>query len=261
MIVQKVIAITNQKGGVGKTTTTLNLGTALAVAGKRVLIIDLDSQCNATTGLGLRPADAARATSYELLIGKADLEACRVETLVPLLELVPSCLDLVGAEVELADQVNRFTRLKSALKKSRQSYDYVLIDCPPALGFLTLNALCAAHSALVPLQCEFYALQGLSHLLKTIARIRRSLNPQLRIQGILLTMHDTRNNLSQMVVQDARAHLGNKVYRTLIPRNVRVSEAPSHGKPVLLYDKNCLGSLAYRSLAAEMLEAEVRSAA
>ena len=188
-----------------------------------------------------------------MLAGRAVLDDCRVRTSIDKLELIPSCIDLVGAEVELAEQEDRFTRLKNAISQSNINFDYVFIDCPPALGFLTLNALCAADAVLVPLQCEFFALEGLSHLLKTLARVRKSLNSKLEIEGVLLTMHDSRNNLSEMIVQDARSHLGDKVYQTLIPRNVRISEAPSHGKPVLLYDRTCTGSLAYENLADEIL--------
>ena len=266
-IKSKIIALANQKGGVGKTTTAINLSSALAAQGCSILVIDLDSQGNATTGFGLSSGKGSGKgkgsgdgnSSYDLLAGRTTLEGCCVKTSIAKLELVPSCIDLIGAEVELAEQEDRFTRLKSAISQSSIRFDYIFIDCPPALGFLTLNALCAADSVLVPLQCEFFALEGLSHLLKTLARVRKSLNPKLDIEGVLLTMYDSRNNLSEMIVQDARSHLGDKVYKTLIPRNVRISEAPSHGKPVLLYDRNCSGSLAYESLAQEVLAKSKRN--
>ncbi len=250
-----MLALANQKGGVGKTTTAINLSTALALKGCSVLVVDLDSQGNATTGFGLTRQEPSLATSYDLLCRTKELDACRKATAIPRLEIVPSSLDLVGAEVELAQQEDRFTRLKKALEQSDSRFDYVFIDCPPALGFLTLNALCAADAILVPLQCEFFALEGLSHLLKTIARVRTKLNPRLTIEGVLLTMYDQRNNLSEMIVEDARSHLGDKVYKTLIPRNVRLSEAPSHGKPAHLYDSQCAGNLAYEKLALEILTA------
>ena len=256
----RVLALANQKGGVGKTTTAINLSTALALKGCSVLVVDLDSQGNATTGFGLSLEEPSRATSYDMLCRTKELDACRKPTAIPRLEIVPSSLDLVGAEVELAQQEDRFTRLKKALAQSSTRFDYVFIDCPPALGFLTLNALCAADAILVPLQCEFFALEGLSHLLKTIARVRAKLNPRLTIEGVLLTMYDKRNNLSEMIVEDARSHLGDKVYKTLIPRNVRLSEAPSHGKPVYLYDPQCAGNLAYEQLALEILKVSAKAA-
>jgi chromosome partitioning protein len=255
-----LLAIANQKGGVGKTTTAINLATALAAAQKRVLLIDFDPQGNASTGLGIERA-ARRVTSYQVLFGEKTLAEATLRTEVPGLELVPSAVDLSGAEVELVGAERREFRLREALQGAVAGYDYVLIDCPPSLGLLTLNALVAADSVLVPLQCEFYALEGLGHLVRTIERVKRSLNPTLEIKGVLLTMFDRRNNLSDSVAADVRDHFGDKVFETVIPRNVRVSEAPSHGKPVLLYDLRCPGAQAYIHLAGEVLRRERRSAA
>lgn len=255
----KIVAVANQKGGVGKTTTTINLGTALAAMGKTVLIVDLDPQGNASTGLGIEPA-ARHQTSYQVVLGDTPIAAATVSSPVPGLRLVPASVDLSAAELELADMPRREFRLRAALEPVLGRYDYVLIDCPPALGLLTLNALVAADSVLVPLQCEFYALEGLSHLLRTVELVRRAFNSTLEIQGVVLTMFDKRNNLCDMVATDVRQHLGEKVYRTVIPRNVRVSEAPSHGKPVLLYDHKCAGAQAYIHLAGEVLRRD-RSAA
>ena len=251
----RILAIANQKGGVGKTTTAVNLATALAACGKRVLIVDLDPQGNATTGLGLIGRQKRKGISQVIIEG-APLAETIMETLVRGMDLAPSSVELVGAEVELVSGVRREYRLSDALQGVVDEYDYILIDCPPALGLLTLNALVAAHAVLVPLQTEFYALEGLSHLLRTVERVKRAFNPALEIQGIVLTMVDRRNNLSEMVAKDVRAHLGNKVFDTVIPRNVRVSEAPSHGKPVLLYDMRCAGAQAYIHLAGEMLRRE-----
>ena len=257
----RIIAVANQKGGVGKTTTAINLGTALAAVGRRVLLIDLDPQGNASTGLGLSRPDREHG-SYELTIGTIALRDAVRQTKVPGLSVVPASVELSGAELELVDAPNREYRLRSALLvPDATAFDVILIDCPPALGLLTLNALVAADAVLVPLQCEFYALEGLSHLLRTIERVRRALNPRLEIQGIVLTMFDRRNKLSEQVAQDVRGHLGHRVYETVIPRNVRVSEAPSHGKPVLLYDLNCAGSRAYVHLASEILKREHRAVA
>jgi chromosome partitioning protein len=253
----RIIAIANQKGGVGKTTTAVNLATALAAADKRVLLFDLDPQGNASTGLGIS-RQARAVTSYEVLVGAKPIKSAMVATSVPQLSVVPASVDLSGAEIELVAAERREYRLREALTAHAEAlpFDYVLIDCPPSLGLLTLNALVAAHAVLVPLQCEFYALEGLSHLVRTIERVKRHLNPTLEIQGVVLTMFDKRNNLSDLVAADVRDHFGDKVYDTVIPRNVRISEAPSHGKPVLLYDFRCPGAQAYVHLAGEVLRRE-----
>ena len=257
----RVMAIANQKGGVGKTTTAINMGTALAACEKRVLVVDLDPQGNASTGFGLTRGDRKRNIYKPLLEGSAVRESI-VATDVPGLSLVPSSVDLAGAEVELVGADSRETRLRETLRPVLADYDYVLIDCPPALGFLTINAFVAATSVLVPLQAEFYALEGLSHLMKTIERVRKAFNPDLEIQGIVLTMYDKRNNLCDMVANDVRDYLGDVVMDTVIPRNVRISEAPSHGKPVILYDMRCAGAQAYIKMAGELLRRQQgRSAA
>ncbi len=256
----RVIAVANQKGGVGKTTTAINLGTALAAVGKRVLLIDLDPQGNASTGLGIDRADRM-VTSYDVLMGHTDLEVAIVKTAIPGFEIVPAVVDLSGVEIELATASRRGFRLRTALDGRIGGYDYVLIDCPPALGLLTVNAFVTAESLIVPLQCEFFALEGLSHLLRTVERVRQYLNPALEVLGIVLTMYDRRNNLSGQVAADVRSFMGDKVYDTIIPRNVRVSEAPSHGKPVLLYDYRCAGAQAYIHLASEVLRRERAAAA
>ncbi len=251
----RIIAVANQKGGVGKTTTAINLATALAAVDQSVLIIDLDPQGNASTGLGLARPDR-KIDSYSVLMGQAKLGEAILDTEIPGLALVPSGVDLSGAEVELVSAEGRETRLQTALAGEPKNYDYILIDCPPALGLLTLNALVAAHAVMVPLQCEFFALEGVSHLLKTIEKVQRGFNNVLEIQGIVLTMFDKRNNLSEQVANDVRDYFGEKVYNTVIPRNVRVCEAPSHGKPVMLYDFRCAGSQAYLHLASEVLKRE-----
>jgi chromosome partitioning protein len=260
----RVLVLANQKGGVGKTTTAINLGTALAAMDERVLLIDLDPQGNASTGLGLDRADRALST-YDVLNGEASLTAILRETGIPRLSLAPSTLDLAGLELEIAARPDRAFCLKKALAAHAQErsdappdqrFTYVLIDCPPSLNLLTMNAMAAAHSVLVPLQCEFFALEGLSQLLNTVEQVRTTLNPELTIHGIVLTMFDQRNSLALQVVADVRSVMGDKVYETVIPRNVRVSEAPSHGKPVLLYDLKCSGSQAYLKLATEVIQRE-----
>ncbi|MBM3523164.1 MAG: ParA family protein [Alphaproteobacteria bacterium] len=250
----RIFALANQKGGVGKTTTAINLATALAALGHRVLLVDLDPQGNASTGLGMA-AEARGPGSYAVLIGSVPLRDAVVPTSVPLLSLVPATVDLLGAEIELVDLPRREFRLADAFADVRRhgDFDFVFIDCPPALGFLTLNALTAADSILVPLQCEFFALEGLSHLMRTVDLVRQRFNPHLAIDGVVLTMYDRRNSLSDQVAADVRSHFGERVFETTIPRNVRIAEAPSHGKPILLYDLRCPGSLAYVALAAELI--------
>jgi chromosome partitioning protein len=247
----RIVAVANQKGGVGKTTTAVNLATAFAAGGRRVLVVDLDPQGNATTGLGV--IDGLAATIYELLLGEAKLNAAIVPSAVDLLSVVAASADLAGIEIELGARPRREFMLAEALRDRLASFDEVLIDCPPSLNLLTINALTAADQVLVPLQCEFYALAGLAQLIGTIERVRHSLNPRLRLQGVVLTMYDRRNNLCELVAADVRGHFGDKVYKTVIPRNIRVSEAPSHGLPVLVYDRRCAGAQAYVKLAAEML--------
>jgi chromosome partitioning protein len=255
----RILALANQKGGVGKTTTAINLGTALAAIGERVLIIDLDPQGNASTGLGIDRKIRLRST-YDVLIGSTPLRDAILETAVPRLHIAPSTMDLSGLELEIAQQRDRAFRLRNAIaalgSEPGEEFGYVLVDCPPSLNLLTVNAMAAANAILVPLQCEFFALEGLSQLLKTVEQVRTTLNPGLTIHGVVLTMYDARNNLSGQVVADVRQFMGEKVYQTVIPRNVRVSEAPSYGKPVLLYDLKCVGSQAYLRLASEIIQRE-----
>jgi chromosome partitioning protein len=253
----RIIAVANQKGGVGKTTTAINLATALAAVRQKILVLDLDPQGNASTGLGIAHKDRA-INAYHVLIGEARLAEAIRPTAIPGLDVVPSGMDLTAAELELIDVAEREYCLRKGVADLSDHYDYVIIDCPPALGLLTLNALVAAQAVLVPLQCEFFALEGLSNLVRTIERIRKTYNPTLELQGIVLTMFDARNNLSDMVAHDVRQYFGDKVYKTVIPRNVRVSEAPSHGQPVLVYDMQCKGSQAYLHLAGEVIRRERR---
>jgi chromosome partitioning protein len=257
----RILAIANQKGGVGKTTTAINLGTALAAIGEHVLIVDLDPQGNASTGLGI-DRKSRRHSTYDVLTGEASLRDAVMPTTVPRLSIASSTLDLSGLELQIGQERDRAFRLRSALEQMNTAtggaseFTYVLVDCPPSLNLLTVNAMAAADAILVPLQCEFFALEGLSQLLKTVEQVKETLNPGLSIHGIVLTMYDARNKLSNQVVQDVRAHMGHKVYDTVIPRNVRVSEAPSYGKPVLVYDLKCVGSEAYLRLATEVIQRE-----
>lgn len=258
----RILAIANQKGGVGKTTTAINLGTGLAQSGKTCLIIDLDPQGNASTGLGFRAEDRD-ATTYDALIGDATLAETVTDTSINGMFIAPGSVDLSGVDVELVEDPKRARKLKDLIEEmslSTRQYDYILIDCPPSLNLLTINAMTAAHGILVPLQCEFFALEGLTQLIGTVRRVQEALNPSLRVSGIILTMYDQRNRLSSQVAEDVRQNLGDLVFSTLIPRNVRVSEAPSHGLPVMIYDTLCAGSLAYRALTDEFLTRENRAA-
>ncbi|ETX15901.1 chromosome partitioning protein ParA [Roseivivax halodurans JCM 10272] len=259
----KIIAVANQKGGVGKTTTTINLGAALAEQGLNILIVDLDPQGNASTGLGIEPDDR-QFTTYELLLEDIRLEEVIQKTDVGNVSLVPATVDLSSADIELYSAERRSFLLNQALRQPDMAgygFDYILIDCPPSLNLLTVNAMVAAHSVLVPLQSEFFALEGLSQLMLTVREVRQSAHPDLRIEGVVLTMYDARNNLSQQVEADARSNLGDLVFETVIPRNVRVSEAPSYAMPVLAYDTNSKGAAAYRALATELLKKNTRLAA
>ena len=260
----RVLTLANQKGGVGKTTTAINLGTALAAIGETVLIVDVDPQGNASTGLGI-DRQARRVSTAELLLNEATLMEAAIPTAVPRLSVAASTMDLLGLEQEISDDKDRAFRLRNVLLSHGKMGDqipedkrftYVLIDCPPSLNLLTINAMAAAHSILVPLQCEFFALEGLTQLIQTVNQVKGALNPELSIHGIVMTMYDSRNNLSNQVVDDVREHMGDKVYETIIPRNVRVSEAPSYGKPALLYDLKCSGSQAYLKLASEIIQRE-----
>jgi chromosome partitioning protein len=259
----RILALANQKGGVGKTTTAINLGTALAAIGEKVLIVDLDPQGNASTGLGIDQKSRTIST-YDIMTGEAPLDRAIRPTAVPRLFVAPSTLDLLGLELEIANDRDRAHRLKKAISllglaqttTGEEAFTYILVDCPPSLNLLTINAMAASDAVVVPLQCEFFALEGLSQLLKTVEQVRQSLNPGLSIHGIVLTMFDSRNNLCSQVVDDVRAFMGTKVYETVIPRNVRVSEAPSYGKPVLLYDLKSTGAQAYLKLASEVIQRE-----
>ncbi len=250
-----ILAIANQKGGVGKTTTTINLATALAACGKKVLVVDLDSQGNASTGLGVEDRTDI-ISSYDLILNTEDAPNAAAQTEVPGLYIVPASMDLASVDLALTNSVNRETKLRESLKHYTNDFEYIILDCPPNLGLVTLNALTAATGVLIPLQTEFYALEGLSHILSTIRRVKKSLNQNLQLAGITLTMYDGRNNLSEQVETDVRAHLGDKVFKTVIPRNVRIAEAPSFGMPVILYDHTSVGATSYMALAKELLQRE-----
>ena len=247
-----VLSVSNQKGGVGKTTTSINLGASLAAAGKKVLVVDMDPQANAGSGLG-HFSQPDQGTIYQVLVGDAELKEVIVPTQVPNLFLAPSTKDLAGAEIELVSAIAREMRLRNALTQVRNDYDFILLDCPPSLGLLTINCLCAADSVLIPLQCEYYAMEGLGRLLETIELVRNALHPVLKVEGVLFTMFDARNNLAHQVVKEVKAHFEGRIFETMIPRNVRLSEAPSHGMPAILYDAASRGSQGYLTLAEEML--------
>ncbi len=250
----KIIAVANQKGGVGKTTTAINLSACVANAGKRVLLIDIDPQGNSTSGLGIDRV-TLKKSSYDVLVGQSSAMEAITATMMKTLDIMPANIDLVGAEVELVSMMARETMLKRALDEVKNLYDYIFMDCPPSLGLITLNALCAADRILVPIQCEYYALEGLTQLMNTVKLVRQSLNPALEVEGVVMTMFDSRTNLSVQVVEEVRKFFKSKVYQTVIPRNVRLGEAPSFGLPVILYDEKCLGSEAYNELASEFLAA------
>jgi len=252
----KIICIANQKGGVGKTTTAINLSASLAATGKRTLLIDADSQGNSSSGLGLDRASYEKANLYHAMIGEKSLDSVIVKTVLSNLDMIPANQDLIGLEVEFVNLEDREIRLRELLKKLDRTYDYIVIDCPPSLGFMTVNALVAANSLIVPLQCEYYAMEGLGYLLNTVKLVKANLNPALALGGILLTMFDARNSLAHRVTEDVRKHLGSKVFSTIIPRNVRLSESPSHGLPAIIYDGKSRGAIAYMDLAQEILHGE-----
>ena len=253
----KIICIANQKGGVGKTTTAINLSASLAIAGKATLLIDADSQGNTSSGLGIERESYEKINLYHAMIEEASLDQVIFKTVLPNLEVIPANQDLIGLEVEFVNMENREIRLRKLLKKLDRVYDFIVIDCPPSLGFMTVNALVAADSLIVPLQCEYYAMEGLGYLLNTVKLVKANLNPALALGGILLTMFDSRNSLAHRVMEDVRKHLGTKVFNTIIPRNVRLSESPSHGLPVILYDGKSRGALAYMDLAREIIQGEI----
>lgn len=255
LLMKRTISIANQKGGVAKTTTAVNLSACLALSGRKILLVDIDPQGNATSGLGV-DRDKLAASIYDLLLGEVETEQVIIKSLMENLDLIPANISLAGAEVEMVDMESRETRLREALKVIKNNYDYIFIDCPPSLGLLTINALTAADSVLIPIQCEYYALEGVGQLLQTVNLVQRRLNPRLELEGVLLTMFDARTNLAIQVVDEVKNYFGNKVFSTVIPRNVRLSEAPSHGKPVVTYDPRSKGAILYQELAQEVIEHE-----